>query len=115
VNQKEKVLENRLRRMAGRQGLRLIKSRARDRNDVTYGGYELWDFGSESRGLEDSRIVYGSGGVMNRGYAASLQDIEAFLTSDPAKRLKTAEFADKLNRLLLRLQLEKDEPVKPER
>ena len=37
----EKTKENLLRRMADRQGLRLLKSRARDPRDLTYGGYQL--------------------------------------------------------------------------
>jgi hypothetical protein len=81
----DKVLENRLRRMANRQNLRLLKSHARDPRDVTYGGYELWNFGSEERGLEDSRVVFGMGGIMNRGFAASLRRIEEFLTRKQPK------------------------------
>src|ERR1700730_10739024 len=41
--QEYKVLENRLRRAADRQGLRLVKSRARDPRDITYGTYMLVD------------------------------------------------------------------------
>jgi hypothetical protein len=37
----EKVRENRLRRMAQRQGLRLLKSRRRDPNARDYGGFAL--------------------------------------------------------------------------
>lgn len=36
-----KVVENRLRRVARRQGLELHKSRARDPRDQTYGRYRL--------------------------------------------------------------------------
>jgi hypothetical protein len=39
----EKVMENRLRRMADRRGLRLMKSRSRDVNAVDYGLYALID------------------------------------------------------------------------
>src|SRR5688500_14105304 len=39
----EKVLENRLRRMAERQGLTLVKSRSRDRKALNYGRYWLAD------------------------------------------------------------------------
>jgi hypothetical protein len=37
----EKVRENRLRRMAERQGLRLVKSRRRDPRAIDYGTYML--------------------------------------------------------------------------
>jgi hypothetical protein len=37
----EKVRENRLRRMAERQGLRLVKSRRRDPRAIDYGTYRL--------------------------------------------------------------------------
>ncbi len=39
----DKVRENRLRRMAGRQGFVLVKSRRRDPRAVDYGGYWLVD------------------------------------------------------------------------
>jgi hypothetical protein len=39
----DKVRENRLRRMAGRQGLRLMKSRRRDPRALDFGGYWLVD------------------------------------------------------------------------
>ena len=39
--EQERVRENRLRRMAARQGLRLLKSRRRDRYASGYGTYAL--------------------------------------------------------------------------
>ncbi len=39
----EKVRENRLRRMANRQGYRLVKSRSRDPYALDYGLYALYD------------------------------------------------------------------------
>jgi hypothetical protein len=39
----EKVMENRLRRVAHRRGLRLTKSRSRDVNAIDYGLYALID------------------------------------------------------------------------
>ena len=39
----EKIRENRLRRAAVRQGLRLVKSRSRDPRALDYGGYMLVD------------------------------------------------------------------------
>ena len=70
----EKVRENRLRRMADRQGYRLLKSRARDPRDITFGGYKFVD-------LEAGGCVFGFGNA-NRGYAASLDEIETWLTSE---------------------------------
>jgi hypothetical protein len=67
-----KVLENRLRRMADRQGYRLQRSRARDPRDLTYGGYQLIN-------LESGGVDFGWGNA-NRGYAASLKDVEEYLT-----------------------------------
>jgi len=73
-NDNDKVHEeNRLRRMADRQGLRLAKSRARDPNSVTYGGYMLVELGTD-------RIVFGTG-VLHRGFSASLKDIARYLTT----------------------------------
>jgi hypothetical protein len=66
-----KVRENRLRRAAQRQGLRLEKSRARDPRDITYGTYQLVD------------VRYG-GAVhadctAGRGYGLDLDDVEQHL------------------------------------
>jgi hypothetical protein len=41
TEKEEKVRENRLRRMAERQGLRLVKSRRRDPRALDYGEYWL--------------------------------------------------------------------------
>ena len=65
----DKVRENRLRRVAGRRGWSLQKSRARDPQSLGYGGYMLTD-------------IYG--GVVLLGgelwaFSASLDDVEAFL------------------------------------
>lgn len=66
----DKVRENRLRRMAERQGLRLVKSRRRDPNALDYGMYALTN--------ETNCIVYGTS---NSGwYDATLDDIEEYLT-----------------------------------
>lgn len=43
TGQDYKVLENRLRRAAARQGLRLEKSRLRDHRAIGYGTYQLVD------------------------------------------------------------------------
>lgn len=65
--------ENRLRRAADRQGYRLIKSRARDPRDLTYGGYQLVNI--ETGGVDAG---FGNAG---RGYAFDLDEVEAWLTS----------------------------------
>ena len=70
----EKVRENRLRRMAERQELRLIKSRRRDPRAIDYGGYALAD-------VATSLIVFGTGGVGR--IVASLDEIEEYLTREP--------------------------------
>jgi hypothetical protein len=62
----DKVRENRLRRGAERQGLRLVKSRRRDPRAVGYGTYMLVDAHTAAmvaKGLPD-------------GYGLSLDDIE---------------------------------------
>lgn len=68
----DKVRENRLRRMAKRQGLRLEKSRRRDPKAVDYGGYMLID-------IRSNGIVYGSDDFP---YQADIDEIEEFLTID---------------------------------
>jgi len=72
--QREKVRENLLRRMADRQGYKLLKSRARDPRDLTFGGYQLIN-------LQTGGCDFGWGNA-NRGYAAPLDDIETWLTSE---------------------------------
>ncbi|MGD8194832.1 hypothetical protein ACEXQB_010110 [Herbiconiux sp. P18] len=67
----EKVLENRLRRSAARQGLRLVKSRRRDPQALTYGTYGLIDLSN------NTWVVYGGGD----GYGVDLDIIERELAS----------------------------------
>ena len=43
MNVNDKILENRLRRMADRRGLRLTRSRSRDPKALDYGRYALID------------------------------------------------------------------------
>jgi hypothetical protein len=68
----DKVRENRLRRMADRQGLRLVKSRTRDPRGVDYGLYALLD--------------HQTGGAVNPALADrwvcswDLDAVEAYLT-----------------------------------
>ena len=69
----EKVRENRLRRMADRQGYRLVKSHRHDQRAVGYGCYELIS-------IEHGDGVFGLGPTGQP--KATLDDIEAWLTSD---------------------------------
>ena len=64
----EKVRENRLRRMAKRQGMTLKKNPRRDPRAIDYGGYKL----TNSRG----RSVLG---VTVRGWAVAIDKVEAYL------------------------------------
>lgn len=62
----DKVRENRLRRAAERQGLRLVKSRRRDPRALDYGRWE---------------ILNGDGRPVTDGL--TLDDVEAYLHGDP--------------------------------
>jgi hypothetical protein len=64
----EKIRENRLRRMAQRQGLMLSKSRRRDPRATDYGTYMLVD---STNGM----VAYG----LQSGYGLDLDEIEAAL------------------------------------
>ena len=65
----DKVKENRLRRMAKRRGLALMKSRRRDPRAYDYGGFML---------IEPNRNIVIFGANPN-AFSADLNDIEAFL------------------------------------
>ena len=67
----DKVRENRLRRVAERRGLKLVKCPRRDPGALDYGTFALVN--------AQNLIVFGGGGVGPYGYAASLEDIEAHL------------------------------------
>jgi len=71
TTQAEKIRENRLRRMAARQGLELQKSRRRDPLAYDYGGYQLIDPGMNA-------LVFGE--LAGHGFGASLDEIEQWLT-----------------------------------
>ena len=64
----DKIRENRLRRMASRQGYVLTKSRRRDPRAVDYGGYFLAD--ANTSRLETSE------------HGMDLDEVEAYLTDD---------------------------------
>jgi hypothetical protein len=63
----DKVREDRLRRMADRQGLILHKSRRRDPRALDYGRYKLLD--------ANTRFVKGGG-----DHGMTLDEVERFLT-----------------------------------
>jgi hypothetical protein len=68
----EKVRENRLRRMARRQGLAFLKSRARDERSLTYGCYALVD--------ERTRFSVNVEDPLGRGYPFdNLDQVEEWL------------------------------------
>jgi hypothetical protein len=66
-----KVIENRARRMAERQGLELMKSRRRDRRATDFGTYMSID-------ASTGELVYGA----HSGYGLSLTEIYAYLIGD---------------------------------
>lgn len=72
-DQELKVRENRLRRKAERQGLKLAKSRRRDPNAWDYGTYMLVDARTNGLVMPD---------VAGRAYGYSLDEIEEYLTAD---------------------------------
>ena len=67
----EKVRENRLRRMAERQGLELRKSRRRDPRAIDYGTYMLVN-------AEINGVVAGAAGTGGPNF--TLDDVETYLT-----------------------------------
>jgi hypothetical protein len=70
TDQEVKVQENRLRRAAERQGLRLVKSRRRDPRAFDYGKYMLVD-------VQTNGVVFG---VVAGHIGADLDEVEAYLT-----------------------------------
>jgi hypothetical protein len=69
--QEYKVLENRLRRAADRQGLRLAKSRTRDPRAIGYGTYMLVD-------QRTNGVVFADW-VLPRGFGLDLHDVADYL------------------------------------
>jgi hypothetical protein len=72
---REKVRENKLRRMAGRQGLLLRKSRRRDERAIDYEGYMLLD--------AMGHAVFGESPFP---FSASVDDVEHWLTTGRDER-----------------------------
>lgn len=66
----DKVRENRLRRMAERQGLQLLKSRRRDQRAIDFGGFMLIDPATNS-------VVMGADPI---AFSATVDDVERWLT-----------------------------------
>jgi hypothetical protein len=65
----EKVRENRLRRAAERQGLKLVKSRRRDRRALGYGGFMI----------VDANLNVVVAGELDSGRALDLDQVERYL------------------------------------
>lgn len=63
-----------MRRMLDRRGYRLLKSRSRDPDALTYGGYQIVD-------IQIGGVVAGWGNA-NRGYAMDLDDVEDWLKEE---------------------------------
>ncbi len=72
--QEYKVYENRLRRAADRQVQRLVKSRARDARDITYGTYMLVDQCTNGAVFADW--------ALQRGFGLDLHDVADYLFAD---------------------------------
>jgi hypothetical protein len=74
--QAEKVRENRLRRMAERQGLTLVKSRRRDPRALDYGRWTVLEAAS-------NRVVADE---MDSPHGLTIKQVEAYLTGDAQRR-----------------------------
>ena len=70
MTNEEKTRENRVRRLADRQGYRLVKCPRRDPRAIGYGGYMLCDHETGGATL----------GGTPHPYSADLDEIEAWLT-----------------------------------
>ena len=75
MTREDKTREARLRRMAKRQGLELVRSRRRDPHALDYDGYMLIDPARQW-------MVYGFG---FNNFGARLPDIEDWLSGDRAE------------------------------
>jgi hypothetical protein len=84
TDQQYKVLENRLRRAAQRQGLRLVKSRRRDPRAYDYGTYCLVEGPPPSPRGGNWRSRTLVAGDQNTGYGMSLAEIAEQLWQCPS-------------------------------
>ena len=75
MDTKEKVRENRLRRMADRQGLHIVKSRRRDPRALDFGGYMIVD-------TQGNWVVAGGSPWV---FSLDLDAVEDYLTSSPTE------------------------------
>jgi hypothetical protein len=73
ITESEKVRENRLRRMANRQGLGLSKSRTRDFRAIDFDRWMIFD-------IITNTIVAGTGGTGRPNM--TLDEVERYLTED---------------------------------
>jgi hypothetical protein len=73
MDKKEKVRENLLRRMADRQGLKLMKSRRRDPNACDFGTYQLVD-------ARTGFLQFADWHSPTNQFGLDLDDIEGYLT-----------------------------------
>lgn len=71
MDQNEKIRENRIRRAAVRQGLRVEKSRVRDPRAIGWGTYQVV--------TSDTGKIKKQG--LPSGYGLTLDEVEAFLNS----------------------------------
>jgi hypothetical protein len=69
------ALERRVRRLAVRRGMSMLVARKPDPKVLAHGGYMLRDD-------DTGAIVFGEAGY---AFSATLDEIEAFLTADPAE------------------------------
>lgn len=77
MSQEEKIRENRLRRMASRQGLAIRKSRTRDPRAIDYGRWVIIDPYADA-------VVAGTGGIGRPHW--SLDDVERYLEGNDPRR-----------------------------
>jgi len=83
VYESQKVRENRLRRMAERQGFKLVKSRRKDRRAIDWGTY--WLVGSGLLDETGTRPCYlpDAGNIYEpRRVGFTIDDVEKTLTGD---------------------------------
>lgn len=101
VDAEEKILENRIRRMAKRQGLALRKSRRRDPYASDFGVYWL----AEERG---DGLIFPNAERAAAGLGATLDDVERFLSKnreDQARHITAALAYNRANETLFDLRL----------
>ena len=84
----EKVLENKLRRIATRRGYRLEKSRRRDSQAIGFGGYMVID-------IDKNFVVCGGS---PHAYSASLEDVADYFDEAPRRTKKAPERASQRRR-----------------